>query len=309
MTPNKRFFYMLALTAMWSPSFLFIKLAIEDLPPVTIVSLRVTLGALIIGGILFWKRLKLPSDWRFWLTTCIMSFFSSMFPFCLFCYAEQTIDSALAALLNGTTPMFTAILAQLFVASDRMNYQKGLGITLCLTGILLLFAPKLQSGVDGTLLGMIAALVAAFSYSISHVYAKLYLSGQKPFIAPAAQLIASSLMLWPLALTYDRCWELDWPPMKAMIGVCGLAFFGTVCAFIIYYKLLDYSGPTAISTVACFFPAVGMMLGFLFLNEAFTPLSMMAAIIILVGMLSVNEVISLDFFRFEKKSIAGPIEE
>lgn len=304
MHPVKRFLLMLALTAMWSPSFLFIKLAVQELPPMTVVSLRVTLAALIISSILLIKRNSLPSDFSFWLRTIGMALFSSVIPFCLFCYAEKSIDSALAAILNGTTPMFTAVLAQLFVVTDRMNFQKVVGILLSSIGVLLLFAPQLALGVSGTTLGMSAALLAAFSYSVSHVYGKLFTTGQKPYVAPAAQFIVSAALLWPFTLWHEQPWTLPMPSLSAMVGVVGLALFGTVIAFIIYYKLLDHCGPTAISMVACFFPVGGMLLGFLFLGESFTLEGLFAAGIILLGMLTVNNVISLNFLKLKKEEVS-----
>ena len=139
---------------------------------------------------------------------------------------------------------------------------------------------------------MSAGLIAALCYAISHVYGKLYVVGYKPFVAPTAQMAVSSLMLWPLAIYYDQVWTLPAPSASAIGGVCGLALFGTVFAFIIYYYLLERCGPTAISTVACFFPVVGMFLGFLFLGETFTSTGLISAMIILTGMLLVNEVVS-----------------
>lgn len=295
MTPIKRFLLILTLTMMWSPSFLFIKLALQDLPPLTIVSLRVTLAALILGVVLLVLRRGFPKDLKFWMRTTIMALLSSALPFSLFCYAEQSIDSALAAILNGTTPMFTAVLAQLFITSDKMNAQKAIGIALSGAGVLLLFAPKLIEGMSGTSLGMMAAILAAFCYSLSHVYGKLFTVGQKPFVAPAAQFMVNAVMMWPFAFWYEDVLNLPLPSLSAVGGICGLAVFGTVLAYIIYYKLLDHSGPTAISMVACFFPVAGMLLGFLFLGESFTLGGLAAAGLILLGMLTVNGVINLNF--------------
>ncbi len=291
---------MLALTCMWSPSFLFIKLATYDLPPMTIVSLRVSIAAAILCAMLIWKRQGLPMTWAFWLRSSGMALFSSIIPFSLFCYAEQSIDSAMAAIINGTAPMFTAVLAQLFVASDRLNMQKGLGIILSSCGLVWLFAPQLQAGVDATTMGMSAALLASVSYAASHVYGKLYTTGQKPYVAPTAQMLASSVILWPFAMWHDEVWRLPWPSTPAIMGVCGLALLGTVCAFIIYYKLLDHCGPTAISMVSCFFPVGGMLLGFLFLGESFTTAGMLAAGLILLGLLTVNNIIPMGFLSKPK---------
>lgn len=295
MNPIKRFLLMVLLTCMWSPSFLFIKYAIHEIPPLTTVSLRVSLAALVFSLILFFKKIPLPWNFTFWSRMTLMALFSSIFPFCLFCFAEESIDSALAAILNGTTPMFTALLAQIFVPSDRMNSQKLFGITLSMFGLILLFAPQLLVGVNGTTFGMIAGTLAAFSYSLSHIYGKLFTSGHPPFVAPTAQFLLSSLILWPMALWYDQSWTLPFPSVTAIEGVLGLTVFGTICAFMIYYKLLDHCGPTAISTVACFFPVGGMLLGFFFLGESFSYGGLFAATMILLGMLTVNEVVSFNF--------------
>lgn len=292
MSSTRRFLYMFALVCMWSPSFLFIKLAVEDLPPMTVVTLRVLLAAIALIGILYWKGISLPRDRVFWIKTFIMASFASMIPFCLFCYAEKTIDSALAAILNGTSPMFTAVFAQIFVASDRLSIQKTFGILLSSFGIVFLFAPQLAEGVSGTTLGMSAGMLASVCYSISHVYGKLNITGQKPFVAPASQMIASAVMLFPLTLYYDQPWTLPVPSVSAISSVCSLALFGTVVAFIIYYRLLEHCGPTAMSMVSCMFPIGGMLLGFVFLGERFTMTSFLASLVIITGMLAVNNVIS-----------------
>lgn len=293
MSPLKRLLLVVTLTALWSPSFLFIKLAVLEIPPMTTVTLRVSLAALLLCSLLLYKRQALPKNPSFWMHMSVMAFFSSMFPFCLFCYAEQTIESALAALINGTTPMFTAMLAHQFIPSDRLTPQKSLGIGLSIFGVVFLFAPSLQSGLSGNALGMIAAACASFSYSISHIYGKKFVMGQKPFVAPAAQLALSALFLFPLALWYEAPLQLPMPSAMALLGVGGLALLGTFFAFIVYYKLLEECGPTSVSMVACFFPVGGMLLGFLFLGEAFTLSSLFASVLIFIGILLVNNVVAI----------------
>lgn len=295
MAPIHRFLLMLTLTMMWSPSFLFIKLAVEDFPPLVIVALRVSLATLLLVGIMLWKRISLPVSFTFWFHATMMAFLASALPFFLFCYAEQYIESALAAILNGCTPMFTAILAQLFLPSDRITPQKAMGVALSAGGLLLLFAPNIITGLSGTAMGLIAGTTAALSYAISHIYAKKYITGLPQFVAPTSQLISSTVLMVPLTLWFESPFSLPIPSFTAMAAVGGLALFGTVIAFIIYYKLMEVSGPTAISTVACFFPVGGMILGFFFLGETLTLGGLLASGMILVGLMTVNEVISWGF--------------
>lgn len=293
MSAIQRFFLTLGLTAMWSPSFLFIKLALQDFPPITVGALRVTLGAVLLGGILLWHRQALPKQLMFWVHATIMGLFSMGLPFFLFPFAEQTIDSSLAAILNGTTPMFTALLAQIFVATDRLTIQKVVGIVLCATGLLLLFIPNIVEGVTGDSIGMLAVTMASMSYAIGHIYGKKYVTGHPPFVGPTAALIASSCMLLPLAWWFEDALQLPMPSFSSIAGIGGLALFGTAIAFSLYYKLLEQCGPTAISLVACFFPVGGMLLGVLFLDEVFTVGHIFAASIILLGMMIVNDVLPI----------------
>lgn len=297
MSPVKRFFLMLALTAMWSPSFLFIKLAVHDLPPMTVAASRITLATILLYAIMRWKGYSLPRNPTFWVHATMVGLFSSAFPFCLFCYAEQTIDSSLAAILNGTTPMFTALLAQVFVPSDRLTLQKGVGIACCAGGLAVLFAPDIMLGMNGSTYGMLAGAAAALCYAVHHVYGKKYITGQQPFVAPTASLGIAALLLLPMALIYEQPYAIAMPSLSSVLGVCGLAVFGTVCAFILYYKLLEDSGPIAISLVACFFPVGGMLLGVVFLEETFTLIHFLAAVLILFGMGIVNGVIRLKFLE------------
>jgi drug/metabolite transporter (DMT)-like permease len=297
MSPFKRFTYIIALTMMWSPSFLFIKLAVQDLPPITIAASRVSMGALVFLIILWWTKTSFPKNRIFWIHSIMMGLFSSVFPFCLFCFAEKTIDSSLAAIINGASPMFTSTMSHFFITTDRIQLHKGIGIGLSAAGLLLLFAPNIQAEFSGSSLGMLAATGAAFSYAVGHVYGKKFATGQKPFVAPAASLLTSALILLPLSLTIEKSYALPMPSITAMGGVLGLTLFGTILAFIIYYKLLEHSGPTAISTVACFFPVGGMLLGFIFLGESLTFQGLIAASTIFIGLLTVNEIIKFKIFK------------
>lgn len=294
MKPIHQLLLIIALTAMWSPSYLFIKLAVEDLPPLTIVNIRVMLAAFIFLMILKWKKTSLPSTVWFWIHSTMMAIFSSAIPFTLFCYAEQSIDSALAAILNGGSPMFTAILAHLLIPSDKLTMQKTAGVALSTIGLVFLFVPTMIEGVSGTMFGMLAAILASLSYGISHVYAKKFAIGQAPFVAPAAQLISCTILLLPFTFWIDQPFNLEMPSLTAMGGVLGLTMLGTVLAFTIYYKLIESAGAIAVSMVACFFPVIGTVLGFVFLNETLSFANLLASVVILLGMMLVNGVIQLN---------------
>lgn len=292
MTPLVKIFWMVALALMWSPSFLLIKLAIPEISPLTLAATRISMGAVLLLILLLAIQRPLPLNFTFWKRAAFMGIFSSAIPFSLFPFAERSIESALAAVLNGCNPMFTALIAYFFMPSDKMSPQKISGVLLCFLGLVSLFYPALSDGIDGSILGMMAATFAAFSYGISHVYGKKHLSDFPLFVVPAAHLLVSSLVLWPLAFIFETPVEdLSSASNLALFGVFSLGFLGTFLALIIYYKLLKESGPTAISAIACVFPVIAMFLGFFFLGESLTLNGLIAAAMIFLGLFLVNEMI------------------
>lgn len=285
--------WMIVLACMWSPSFLFVKLSVGEIPPLTLTACRVSLATLLFICLLVSLGRQMPRTLHFWKHAAVMAFFSSTLPFTLFCIAGMLIDTALAAIINGASPMFTLVLAQIFSpGSDRLSRAKVAGILVSIAGLLVLFYPSLKGDVDVSNVGMIAALMGAFVYGISHVYGKKFLSQYPPFVVPAAQMGFSSLYLWPVAFFVEAPINtLPYASWTAWTGVAGLAIMGSFCAFLIYYKLLRESGPTAVSAVACIFPVIAMFLGFIFLGESLSLHGIIATIMIFGGLFLVNEIV------------------
>lgn len=293
MNSMERLLLIVVLTAMWSPSYLFIKLAIEHFPPLTLVAFRVFLAALMLYAFLLFRKEKLPRDFKFWMHTSILSFFSSAAPYTLFGYAELAIDSAVAAILSGGAPMFTAFLAHLFLPSDRMTPTKFIGICLSFFGLLLLFSPSLVGMISSTTIGMLAAVGATLSYGISHVYAKKFTTGQPPLVMPTAQFLCCSVLVLPLAFAFEKPLDLTPPSYSAILGVAGLTIFGTVIAYVIYYRLMEHCGAVAVSMVSCCLPVFGILLGFLFLQESLSWQNLIASGIVIIGMMLVNGILKI----------------
>lgn len=297
MSPVQQFLAILALTAMWSPSFLFIKYAVESLSPMGLVWGRVSLAAILLLLMLRFRKQALPREFSFWKHMFGMAFFSSVFPFCLFSFAGKRIDSSISAMINATSPIFTAIFSHLFLPGDQISSSKAVGISLSLMGLFWLLGPGDCFQTPKMYEGVVAACLAASSYGISHVYAKKFVVGRAPFVAPAAQMIASSITLLPLVAFYEGFDQFFVASSTSLLSVVALAFFGTFLAFSLYYRLLEYCGATSISMVTCFFPIGSMLLGALFLNEHITLEKVMAAALILTGGMIVNKVIT---FRSKK---------
>jgi drug/metabolite transporter (DMT)-like permease len=296
----KNFLWLLFLACLWGPSFLFIKVAVGEIPPITLVVGRVGLAALLLYIILRMQGRNLPQFGPVWKHVAVVGFFSNALPFVLFSWGEQYIDSALAAILNGTTPLFTIVLAHLFIADDRMTPVKVMGTLLGFGGLVLLIAPSLSEGFEATTWGLLAATTAAASYGIAIVYTRKNLRGLPPLVAPTAQLLIATIYLLPLSLLIEQPFRLPLPSWSAVAALAGLSIFGTALAFVIYYQLLETTSATYVSMVTYMAPVIGVGLGVFILNEQLSWTVYIGCGLILLGVMVVNGI----FKNFNRRSTA-----
>lgn len=279
---------LMLLACLWGPSFLFIKVAVEYFPPLTLALVRVAIGALFLLAVLRWQRKQLPRDRRVWQSLAVVAFAHNALPFVLFGWGEQYIDSALAAILNGTTPLFTIVLAHMLVKGDQLTPAKLIGALVGFTGLLVLTLPMFLDGVQGTTLGILAVMVASASYAFAMVYARNHLRGLPPLIAPASQLMIATLYLFPLAMIFNRPWQLPTPSTAAVASLFALGILGTGVAFVVYYRLMETAEPSYVAMVTYVIPVIGVLLGVLVLGESLTWFTVAGFALILLGVMIVN---------------------
>jgi drug/metabolite transporter (DMT)-like permease len=259
--------WLVILALLWGPAFLFMKVAVQEVGPLTIVAVRVGLGAVLLYSILRWQGRSLPKIGPVWKHFLVMGLTSSAIPFFLLSWGQQYIDSGLAAILVGTMPLFTMLLAHFLVADETLSGNKIPGIVIGFGGLVALFIPVLVDGVQATLWGLSAAIGAAINYSYAFVYAWQHLRGLPPLVAPTAQLFTASLCLIPLALVIERPYTSalpSWPVIGALLLV---TLWSTVLAFVIYYRVMERTSATTMSIVTYLNPVVAAILGVVVLNE------------------------------------------
>lgn len=284
----RNFLWLLFLASLWGPSFLFIKVAVEDIPPLTLVVGRVGIAAILLYAILRLQGRNLPKFGPVWRHFAIMALVQNALPFALFNWGEQHIDSALAAILNGTTPLFTILLAHIFVADDRVTPAKMVGVVVGFGGLALLIAPSLVDGVQASTWGLIAVAVASFSYGIALVYSRLNLRGTPPLVAPTAQLGLAALYMLPLSLIFEQPYQLPAPAWTAVGSLLALAAFGTALAFVVFYRIIERMSASYASMVTYLVPIFGVILGVLVLSERLHWTAYAGCALILVGVMIVN---------------------
>lgn len=267
---GRREWAMLAvLSLLWGGSFFFIGVAVRELPPVTIVALRVSLAALILLAVVRLTRVTLPTAPAPWRAFLVMGLLNNIVPFCLIVWAQGHIPSGLAAILNATTPLSTVIVAHALTQDEKMTGGRLAGVLIGLGGVTLMVGADALAGLGTHLLAQAAVVGATLSYAFSSVYGRRFKAmGLSPMLTAAGQLSASSLVLVPLALGIDRPWTLP-PPSPATWGaILGLVVLSTAVAYILFFRILASAGATNLGLVTFLIPVSAILLGIAFLGES-----------------------------------------
>lgn len=288
----RNLFLLLALGFCWGPSFLFIRLALNEIPPFTLVMLRLWPGfALLLIVAIFQgeKPLGYLKEWRHFLA---MGLFASALPFSCISMGEQYISSSLAAIVNSTTPIFTAIGAH-YLVGERLTWSKLFGISCGIFGILTVFLPSLLDGAATNTQGIMLVLLASLSYAAGFLYTRKFLSHIPSMICAVGQVLAAAIIITPFSLFFENALELTMPSYKALLGIAALAVLGTATAFTIYYALAKSAGATYASTSTLLFPAIAVLLGIVVLDETLSVNVIIGCLLIFVGLAIANGIIKI----------------
>ena len=239
------------------------------------------------------RNRKLPGWGPIWKHFAFIGFISSALPFTLFSWGEQYIDSAMASILNGTTPLFTIVIAHVFTKDDRLSFSKILGSIIGFGGLVVLVAPSFFAGMEAATWGLLAVTGAAFCYGISVVYTRLYLLGLPVLVAPTAQLGIAAIYLLPLSLIFEAPLSIPTPSGAAIGSLLALAILGSVLAYIVYYDLIERVSASYISMVTYLVPIFGVILGIVVLNEKLSWNAYAGCLLILLGVMIVNGLIKV----------------
>lgn len=291
---SKNLLLLLVLASLWGPSFLFIKLAVAEIPPISLAALRIGIAAVVLFLLIFVRGGIFSRDLRFWKHVTIAGFFAHGLPFVLISWGEIYIDSALASILNGLTPLFTLILAHFTIADDRLNVSKTIGAVVGFFGLAVLLSPHMLIGFEATTIGVIAIIIGALSYGVAMVYSRIYLKGTKPLQAPASQLLVTAVYLIPISLWLEGPYLFADYSIEALASLLVLAVFGTAVAFIMYYRILESASASYLSLVTYIMPVYGIILGMIFLGENISIYSILGGVLIIGGIMVANKTISIN---------------
>lgn len=279
---------LLVLSLLWGGSFFFVGVAVQDLPPLTIVALRVALAAIGLWCVVLILGLRPPRQWKVWLAFLSMGTINNAIPFSLIVSAQTQIASGLASILNATTPLFTVVVATCLLTDERATPLKVLGVVIGFLGVVVMIGLPASSE-PTPWLPQLAILGAALSYAFGGVYGRRFKAmGIHPILTAAGQVTASGVIMMPIALSLEGTQALTSASAQSWGAILGLALFSTSLAYIIYFKLLESTGATNLLLVTLLVPASAILLGILFLSESITATQLAGLGLIALGLSAID---------------------
>lgn len=287
-TKIKSILFLILCASCWGPSYLFIKLAVGQISPLTLVFLRVAIAFLILLLFCLWQKENVWKWKQYWKHFIVLGITLHALPFYLVNYGELFISSSLTGILNSFTLIFTAIFAHFFGPHVPLTKNKLIGILLGLVGLTVIYLPLvLQKGVEDEF-GALLIILACLSYGIGTVYARTYLKKIPSRVVLTAQLGMATAILLPLIIFWDRPYTLPFPSAQAIFAAIFLGAVGTAAGFACYYKVIQLAGATYASFAVLLIPVIAMALGFFVLHEQLTWNLYLGTFFILAGLLTMN---------------------
>jgi drug/metabolite transporter (DMT)-like permease len=273
------------LSMLWGGSYYFVEIALLEWSPILIVGVRVFVASIVIWGIVLAAGLPIPRSLSAWMAFFWMGLLNNVFPFLLIVWGQKEIESGLAGILTAAAPIFSVIVAGVWLKDEPVTRPKLLGAVLGLIGVAVLIGPNALAGLDVNLLAQVAVLGAALSYAFAGVYARRFTRmNVDPVVAAAGQLLMSSFIMILLVFTFDSPAELIESSAKVWTAVIVMAIFSTALAYILYFRLLATAGATNAILVTLLIPVTAILLGAIFLDERLQWLHFLGMAVIALGL-------------------------
>lgn len=284
----KHWIAFLALVLLWGSSFLWIRIALDEVSPVTLVAFRLFFGAVGLLAAYLIMRPPLPTDTKIIWLIVLLGLINNAIPFLLISWGQQFIDSGVASVLNASVPLFTLVIAHFFLEDERINLQRSIGVIIGFVGILVLFSKGLgPNAVGNGVIGQLAVIVASAFYAGSTVLVRKEIRGVSPIVQALIMVVIADLIVWPLVPLLAS--PIVWPSLPiTWIALIFLGLLGSCLAYLLFFYLINETGATKTTMVTYAIPVVAVVLGIVVRGEALTWQLAAGGLLILVGIAIVN---------------------
>ena len=283
------------LVAIWGTAFLFIDIAVDSLPPATLVAMRVLVAALVLVLLAPVLGLRLPPPGRLWLRFLLLACVGNAIPFFSISWGQTRVASGTTGLLMAVMPLATLVLAHFFVADERLSRnepRKVLGFLLGFSGVLLLTGPEALDRLEGGTSDIghqLAILLGALCYAVNTILARR-MPPMHPIVSAACTMIMASAVMVPASLLLDAPWRLT-PEPSSLLSALWLGLVPTGAATVLYFRIVSSAGPTFLSLMNYGIPVVALCAGAAVLGEPVGG-SLLAALGLVLGGLFLSQTAS-----------------
>lgn len=277
------------LAVLWGGSYFFTKLALQELPPLTIVLARIVIGGAALLVVLRGMGQRLPRDLGVWRALMVMGALNNVVPVALMIWGQRYIAIGLASILNATTPLFTVFLARFLMRDEKLSLNKLVGVALGFVGVATMIGAEAMVALDAGVGGEILCLLAAVLYAFSAIYGRRFPSmGLPPLALATGQVTASMAMILPLTLLIDRPWLLPMPSPATWAALACLGLLSTTLGFILFFRILATAGAINLMLVTFLSPVTAILLGATLLGERLAPRHVLGIALIATGLAALD---------------------
>jgi drug/metabolite transporter (DMT)-like permease len=289
---GKDLFNLLLLGALWGGSFLFIKISVPEFGPVSLVGVRIAIGAVCLLPLIC-RGQRLAEFRGNWVHTSVLGILNSALPFALISFAVLYLSAGFASIINASAPLWGGLFAMIWLR-DKLTLGRAAGLIIGFGGVVVLLWRGLNIDQGGSNFAIPAALLAALSYGLAANYAKKYLDKVSSYTTAAGSLIGTAILLLPGTVWF---WPDGAISLKAWAAVIFMSVACTAGANLLYFRLISSSGPTVAISVAYLIPLFAMIFGVVFIDEVVTLRMIIGCGIILFGTGLVTNMIRLPAFE------------
>ncbi|OGQ06324.1 MAG: hypothetical protein A3F82_03575 [Deltaproteobacteria bacterium RIFCSPLOWO2_12_FULL_44_12] len=287
MSNPRHILYFILISLFWGGSFLAIRIAVEHFPPFFAAFIRSSIAMSVIGFYLLWKQKKIPKS-KLWLQSFGSGLFMMGVAWIFLFWGEKYVSPAIAAILNGTVPIFTTLLLPLVTPQDKLTWNKWAGVLIGFLGIVVIFFPEISLGMSLHSQGLLAILMMSVCYAIGTLWTRRLSKRVNNSTNLFYQCFGSATVLLLSSAIFELPHEtLQWSG-KALLALTYLGLFSSAISLLLFFVLVKDIGSVQASAVTYCPPLVAIILDVIFLNKWITWNQAIGAVVILGAVFLIN---------------------
>ena len=288
---------LLVVATLWAGSYVWVKIGLQSIPPLTLMSARIGIAALFLMAVLRLRGMPLPDLRQTWRKYTVQGLLATVLPFSLVAWGQQWVDAGPTAILNSVSPVFAFLITWLVTRHEPATWLKLVGVMMGLFGVAVVIGPDSVGGIGAQLLPQFAIVLSSLCYALGAINSR-HFRDQDPVVSAAGALMAAAVIIIPVALLLERPWTVS-PTASGLMAAATLGIFSTGVGYILYFRLVRTLGTIGVTAQSYLRAPVGVLLAALMLGEGVTLAMLAGMALVVIG------VAAMTWTRGEQKHV-GP---